>query len=107
GEDFRLYREAETFSFDYDKLTFIFTGEFTNEIKKWLTEETTRFIERLFSLDIINYETLCSDISCEAEFEKLASYIQIFEDILLFSFFVECNKIDKIIDNFFQKVSFQ
>jgi len=106
GRDLILYKERETFSFDYNKLTFIFTGGFTTEIKKWLIEETTRFIERLFSLDIIKYENLCSDISSEAEFEKLTSYILILEDFFLFSFTSKCFEIDQMIDNFFQKVTF-
>lgn len=107
AQDLISLRRAETFSFNYNKLTFIFTGEFTSEIRNGLIENTTNFIEHLFSLDIIKYENLCSDILCEPEVEKLASYIQILEDILVGLLRVQSFKRDQIIDNFFQKITFQ
>jgi len=102
--DLISYEKGETFSFDYNKLTFIFTGEFTSEIRKGLIENTTRFIEHLFSLDIIKYENLCSDIPCEAEVEKLASYIQILEHFFVIFIRVKSVEIDQVIDSFFQKI---
>jgi len=100
------YEISETFSFDYKKLTFIFTGKFTDEIKEWLTKRTIDFIEKLISLEIIKLEKFFSNIINKSEVEKFISYIQILDDIFLFSFVIKSIEINQIFDKLFQKITF-
>lgn len=77
------YERCETFSCNYEKLTFLFTGIFTTEIKNCLIEKTIDFVEHLGVHNVINFPSFENPSLNTTEIKKFNSYICILEDVFL------------------------
>jgi len=117
-----LYEKCEIFSFNYKNLKFIFAGMFTSEIKNYLIQKTTDYIDyiishnivnlsniNIFNIDSLEIEKILADINVfhvnKFEIEKINSYIFILEDIFLFSVVTKTPTlfIDKRLNDIIQK----